>query len=176
MARPKKEINPIRAQRLNEIMTDEGINQRELSKRLNLSQQSISRILNGAATLTETTANRIIFEFPKYRFEWIMGYDDFKTVKDKDEWISNIIQDRDHDIISDVTNLLFFRGVLVNKGSIDYTVKFDEISDALSVRIMDSDEIHFITKENLLVISNDVADYAKFRLMTKLIGGSSDGQ
>lgn len=82
MARPKKEINPLRAQRLKELMTDENMSQRELSKRLELSQQSISRILNGVASLTESTAERLILEFPRYRFEWIMGYDDIKTKDD----------------------------------------------------------------------------------------------
>ncbi|MBQ9040943.1 MAG: helix-turn-helix transcriptional regulator [Clostridia bacterium] len=95
MARPQKAINPIRAQRLKEIMTNENVSQRELSKRLNLSQQSISRIINGAASLTETTAELLIHEFPKYRFEWVMGYDNIKTHEDMVDYQLGLVAERD---------------------------------------------------------------------------------
>lgn len=82
MPRPKLELNPIRGKRLKQIIREKGISQQALSKTIHISQQAISAMVNERANLTETTAKAVIKLYPEYRYEWLMGYDDFKTRDD----------------------------------------------------------------------------------------------
>ena len=80
MARPTKEINPIRGKRLKQIITEEHTTQKALNKATGISQQAISEMINGKANVTDTTAEAVLKVYPHYRYEWLMGLDDFKTV------------------------------------------------------------------------------------------------
>lgn len=82
MPHPKAEINPLWGIRLKEICEQCDIRQAELAKRIFISQQTISKIINGKATLTLQTAQRIIDLYPQYRIEWLTGRDDYKTYND----------------------------------------------------------------------------------------------
>ena len=77
MARKPVKINPIRGKRLKLLIEEQGITQSELKDRIFISQQTISKIINGKANLTETTARIIADAFPgsEYTFEKLMGYD-----------------------------------------------------------------------------------------------------
>ena len=88
MSRPRVKINPKRGKNLKELCADEKISQAELAKKIFVSQQTISKIINGTATLTEQMARAITEKFPKYRIEWLLGYDSFKTI---DDYISSIV-------------------------------------------------------------------------------------
>ena len=83
MARPKVEINSIRGLRLKQICDEKGITQKQLSKLVYISQQAISKMLQGNATVTETTAIEVIQPFPEHRYEWLMDLDDIKTKEEK---------------------------------------------------------------------------------------------
>lgn len=76
MSKKKKEINPIRAERLKKLIEREGIRQIELARLINRTQQNISKVINLKAALTEDNAQFIISAFPEYRIEWLLGYDD----------------------------------------------------------------------------------------------------
>lgn len=82
MPHPKAEINPLWGIRLKEICDECDIRQADLAKRIFISQQTISKIINGKATLTLQTAQRIIDLYPQYRIEWLTGRDDYKTLDD----------------------------------------------------------------------------------------------
>lgn len=75
MARRKAEIKPIRGNRLKSLCETENITQYQLADRIHISQQTISKIVNHQANLTEATAKEITKEFPGYSFDWLMGYD-----------------------------------------------------------------------------------------------------
>ncbi|MBQ3667735.1 MAG: helix-turn-helix transcriptional regulator, partial [Clostridia bacterium] len=78
-------VDNLRAERLKSMIKQEGKTQREFGKfpdGTQLSQQAISGILNGHNALTEATAKLIIRYYPEYRFEWLMGYDDYMTHAD----------------------------------------------------------------------------------------------
>lgn len=79
MGRPRIKINPKRGQRLKQLCISENITFKSLADSIPISAQSISEIVNGKASLTEQVARRVVELFPKYRFEWLMGFDDFKT-------------------------------------------------------------------------------------------------
>lgn len=83
MARPKVKINANRGLRLKQICDEKGITQTQLSKLVNISQQAISNMINGNATVTETTAIEVIKVFPEYCYEWLMDFDNVKTKEEK---------------------------------------------------------------------------------------------
>jgi len=84
MSRPKTDINPLRAERVKTMISREGISQSDFAARVPLTQQAISRIVNLKTALTEETAAAIIRAYPRYRIEWLLGYDGVMT--HEDEW------------------------------------------------------------------------------------------
>ena len=82
MSKRKTEINPIRADRVKELIQREKITQKGLAKLIHQTPQNINRICNKQNALTEDTAKEIIKAFPQYRYEWLMGIDDFMTKAD----------------------------------------------------------------------------------------------
>lgn len=79
MPRPKVKINPICGKRLKELCKEQKITQTKLSEIIFITQQTLSKIVNGECSLTEQTARKIVNIFPIYRIEWLMGLDDYKT-------------------------------------------------------------------------------------------------
>ena len=90
MGRPKGNVNPIHKKRLEEFLkevtnvTGQRITQTGINKLTGISQQTISKIMNGHANLTETTAQVIVDAFPEvdWRYQYLLGYDDYKTEKE----------------------------------------------------------------------------------------------
>lgn len=76
----KKEINPNTGIRLKELIKDLKMTQGEFGERIGLESQQISCIVRGVRRLTEDNARRIAELFPPVRMEWLMGWDDYKTV------------------------------------------------------------------------------------------------
>lgn len=85
MSRKQQEINQERGKRLS-VIIKESIKEKGRNKifaeKFGYTKEHISQILGGNRNLTEDFAARIITEYPKYRIEWLMGYDDFKTQAD----------------------------------------------------------------------------------------------
>lgn len=89
MARPREKIHVERGKRLKQLCEEQGITQEELSRRIYISQQNISRMINGKANVTENTARIIAEKFPDYSFDWLMGHTDFKTSDEMRAWASD---------------------------------------------------------------------------------------
>lgn len=79
MGRSKVEINPIRGKRLQTIIKESGESNISFAKRFGYSAEHISQIIIGKRRLTDAFVERIIAEYPKYRIEWLLGIDNFKT-------------------------------------------------------------------------------------------------
>jgi len=77
MPRKKGIIKSLRGKRLKMLIEEQGINQTQLAKLIPISQQTVSKIIQGKANLTEETARRVSELFPgsMYTFEKLMGYD-----------------------------------------------------------------------------------------------------
>lgn len=100
MPRNTMNINPKWAERLNVILNEQEISQKDFAKRIHISPQLLSKIKNGKATLTPGTAKEICKEFPVYRESWLLGYDDFKT--DNGILLDSVFQKKDLDLLMDV--------------------------------------------------------------------------
>ena len=83
MARPAVKVKALCGKRLKQLIGEQKITQNELSKMIFISPQTISKIVNGTASLTEPVAWSIIDKFPEYRIEWLLGIDDFPTERSK---------------------------------------------------------------------------------------------
>lgn len=75
MSKKKKQINPLIGTRLKELCRQTGITQQILSEKINLSQQTISKIVQGKSNLTRENAERICAIYPKFRISWLLGID-----------------------------------------------------------------------------------------------------
>lgn len=160
------EINPIRGLRVKQLCEEQGINQTELSQRIYISQQKISEMINGKANVTETTARAIIKAFPQYRFEWLMGYDDFKTLIELN--LANY-QRVKHE--GELLDIAFFYFAKLN----GYTVEHPNFSSAHSVeeaigfvqhgyKIKKEGQSRQLSLDELRDLENDICDYIGYRL------------
>lgn len=102
MGRKAVTINPKKGERLRQLLQEYNVSQKEIASVLNYSPEQISYIINGKRNLTEPAAKEIIKYFNSIdendhlclpsmrkgkavRFEWLMGYDDYKTEREKKE-------------------------------------------------------------------------------------------
>lgn len=85
MGRKRVELHPIRGERLKFILEREKVKQVDLQEKIGISQQNVSEIIHGKINLTDYNAKLIINLFPesRYRFQWLMGYDDIMTEYDE---------------------------------------------------------------------------------------------
>lgn len=83
MPRKKEEINKICGERLRELIDSNNTTQRKLAKMLTYTEQHLNYIVNGKRRLTDTAAKRIAEIFPDIRFEWLLGYDNYRSKGDK---------------------------------------------------------------------------------------------
>lgn len=83
MGRKMTAINADRGQRLKILLAESGMRQDELADKIGYTKEHISYIVNGKRNLTEDAARAIIRLFPETRIEWLMGYDDCRTEKEK---------------------------------------------------------------------------------------------
>ena len=99
MARPRVKINPERGKRLKNLCEWEGITQQNLAEKIHISQQTVSQMVQGKSTVTEQTAEEIAAAFPKYRKEWLLGFDDFPTEDSKLSDMARMIDDIYHSVL-----------------------------------------------------------------------------
>lgn len=96
MGRRKTEINPVRGERLKELLAENNITQKDLAEKIGYSKEHISFVVVGKRNMPEEMAKIISRHFPYVRFEWLMGYDNFKTEDDKAK--HDLLAERENEI------------------------------------------------------------------------------
>ena len=171
MPRKKKEINPKQGERLQSILKEQKISQKYLSKKIHLSEKTISAMINGRSSLTHATAVSLLDLFPEagYRYEWIMGYDDFKTNRDMFVSVINDSQIESDLLYSGTLAFLRLSGYNVSPayesdGTIEGTVK------AMTSGYVISRDGQSITMDILQFnrFSNKIKDFVNFELEHKI--------
>ena len=70
-----------RVTRIKKILENEQIKQKDLADALDMEPQNFSRFMI-SGKVSEKTCRKIVALYPKYRIEWLLGYDDFMTLED----------------------------------------------------------------------------------------------
>lgn len=115
MPHPKTDINPLWGKRLKQLCEENKLSQAELAERIPISQQTISKIINGKAALTLQTAQRIVDLFPQWRIEYLTGRDGFKTL---DDLIGKRVDAR-HEVINLIERLVKIHGYTIRTEWVD---------------------------------------------------------
>jgi len=78
-----REIDFVRAENVKTVLRLENIKQVTLARKINMTPENLNRIIRLRTPLTEATAETICVYFPKYRKEWLLGYDPYMTEDEK---------------------------------------------------------------------------------------------
>lgn len=97
--------NSISGGRVKEILVENGITQKKFAEQIYMSQKHLSNIINGHKALTLRNADIIAGKFPGVRPEWLLGFDDFKTEDEYEEYIGKTLDTVFKD--DDMFNALF---------------------------------------------------------------------
>jgi len=161
MGRPRVEIKPIRGKRLKQICEEQGITQQVLSSKIYISQQAISNMVTGQANVTEVTARKVIEYVSNeyhydYRFEWLMGYDDYKTEEDKkhQEFKKQYFKWKS---ISDLHRTGF------NSFALSCGFEVDELDSGEWV-LKKGNQSKQLTIEQLINLENEIGNFVEYRL------------
>lgn len=165
MSRKKTEINPVRAERLKILIDREGITQTDFAVRIHQSQQNVSRIVKMKQALTEYTAREIISEFPEYRIEWLLGYDDYMTTEDQFRDVIQTANDEASLLHSGFFSFAKLSGFQIDTPSGDGTIEttIHNLKKALTVS-RDGKSVTF-SLSDLNAFENELCDYIEFRLL-----------
>lgn len=78
-----KEIDFRRVDNIKTILKAEKMKQVDLADKIGMTPENLNRIIRLRHPLTEATAETICVYFPKYRKEWLLGYDPYMTEDEK---------------------------------------------------------------------------------------------
>ena len=162
MARKREDINPVCGRNLKVLLSDNKMTQKELAKELHYTEQHLSLIINGNRRLTVEAAKKIATLFPGTRYEWLMGYDDFRS---DSELISTAIDM----IYGDTENRHIFTEVVFDLCG--YKLEYFQKGAKFPGIVLD-DDCYGIIKNNLIVaymsvgerseLFHEILNYAKY--------------
>lgn len=162
MPRKPVEINPECGKRVKKWLDYVDITQEELAKRINWSQQHISRVINGRERLTEDRAKDIADKIPDKNGEHILA--DFLLCKIGAKTERELIHNRFEtlntrtDLISDLIESLgyslTYKDILSRDAEGEYYIPMIEIKNKAGVcRYMRQEEYGAFTKKILDVVA-----------------------
>ena len=182
MARPKAIFKDVWGNRLKELCEKEHITQSDLSDSIYISQQTISKIINHKASMTEETARRISEKYPEYSFEWLMGYVDYKNEMEHFGQAITEAQDKAH---------ILWTGLLAFVKLSDFEINFasplpksnggrHKVEDAIKM-VRDGYVVRrgkqkgYISLEKMSLLQNEICDFIEFKLNKLLESGEDHG-
>lgn len=166
MGRKTVEINPICGKRVKQIIKEQKITQKELAKKIYLSEKTVSHMINGESSVTKPTAKAIHDLYPEYLTEWILGLTDNKN---KLEVFRSALTQAQEE--ADLLDTGLFSFVKVNGYEIEATCpdQDGEISSIINAInsgftfTKDGESVQ-MTLEDLRAFENDIAEYIDFKL------------
>lgn len=78
-----KEIDFTRVENIKTVIKLETKSQAKFARSIGMTPENLNRIIKLRHPLTEATAETICIHYPKYRKEWLLGYDPFMTEEEK---------------------------------------------------------------------------------------------
>lgn len=157
-----REIDIIRAENIKTILHEEKMKQAPFARKIKMSPENLNRIIKLKHPLTEATAETICAYFPKYRIEWLLGYDPHMTDND----IFDSTWKKAEGVQND--NYYIMCKLLKRKG-IDFTLYDSGICSDKNGRYVDrylvrkGDNQTFISSDDLFDIMDDLSVLAENR-------------
>ena len=165
----KQIINPLPGKRLKQLLNETRTTQKQLSAKIFLSQQTISQIVTGAASLTPSNAQRIVELFPDYSIEWLLGLSDYKNQREKNiENLKKILHDGDL-LETGFCTLASLKGFEISNPYermpkiLPVEEMMKQFKEGYSISNIQGDTC-FISVEEMNHLQNDVCDYIEYRL------------
>lgn len=181
MARPKVVFKDLWGNRLKELCEKEHITQSELSDSIYISQQTISKIINHKASMTEETARRISEKYPGYSFEWLMGYVDYKNEMEHFGQEITEAQDKAHIRWTGLLAFAKLSGFEINFASPlpKSTGGRHKVEDAIKMFrdgyvVRRGKQKQNVSLEQMNQLQNEICDFVEFKL-NKLLEGNQNG-
>ena len=174
MARKKVQVKAIRGKRLNELLERKKISQKDFAEKIYISQQTISKIINGHSRLTDDVANVIIRTFPDVRKSYLMGDDDFGLTQE-DVNIHELTKSQNE------ADVLYTSICALAKLS-NYSIECNGASSNNAVDVISSLKQRYtvtnkkrsakLSIQEMNTLENDIAYYVEFRLNKILENGN----
>ena len=155
----KREINnETPGSRVRWIRKQLKLTQEQFAERLEIKAPNyISMLETGVRELPVDLAQKIASLLPPTRFEWVMGFDSFRTENDR---IASIINGR-HEIGDLIQRLMILHG---------YMIQSEEImldKNSLSVRYYligpDGTRKYFTDAKEITALFNEISDFVRFK-------------
>ncbi len=180
MKKEKAQINPICGKRLQELIQESGMLQKEFAEKAGYSPEYISAITTGKKALPMKTAKEMISKFfPKVSLEWLMGETDYRNIYAK---FQSQIEQCQYEGILLSTGLSAF-GELAG-----YRIKYADIHDGISLeellgemkngyKITKGEETISLSIDEMNQFENEVLDFVelKFKHLFKQKGEKNNG-
>lgn len=81
-------VNEKRVSAIRSLLKEQNLKQKDLAERIEVEPQNLSRVMV-SQKISEKMCRKIAKCFPEYRVEWLLGYDDYKTIYEEAENIQN---------------------------------------------------------------------------------------
>ena len=167
--------------RLKTLLKNTHCSQKELAQFLNYAPNHISMIVTGKRKLTAETARKIIENYsPETRFEWLLGWDDFETEKDVQEYVNSIepvintLWDED-DAAEAFLKALGYTWKLSNlRSRKNGEFEFSKINDYCFS--YNNKPIFQCSQDDIFRVKDEIIEFAKFKVeMLRKERGNCDG-
>ena len=83
MSRKRKNSIPEYGKRIESLLQDHNMMQKDLAAKINIDERYLSAIITGKRTLSKSNAEAIAKVFPGTRVAWLLEYDDYPTEDDR---------------------------------------------------------------------------------------------
>ena len=125
-------------------------------------------MVNMKANVTEETAHTILEKYPQYRFEWLMGLDDDKTVNEKNARIVSTAQAEGDTLWKCMISMSELRGFSIRPNLENQTGKIplDELLHFVchSYIISRDGKSATLNVNEFNELENEICDYIEMRL------------
>ena len=160
-----------RAKRITELMIDEGYGRTgetgtggDFAAKIGMKPQNFSRTMK--RNITDKTCQQIINAFPKYNLQWLLGYSDIKTNKEKFFVGIQELETETQLLDNGLYSFTQVSGFTVDISPMDGSI--DEILHSIKSHyctISKDDKSITLSLEDLRHFENEICDYVEFRLL-----------
>lgn len=198
MARKKEIVNPKRGERLHKLLIENDIRQQDFADRIGYTKQHLSLIITGKRNLTADAAQRIAQMFPPTRFEWLMGFDDFRTPdemklypavkilwekRQREKAASTFLKTfgLSFEFSFDIENELKEKNIEectdteIDK-AVEYVAKKLESEQAYVLKNLSGDTLFYCSREERQHFIDDLCEYAEFKLNKMIERAAQNGK